>query len=104
MVSIINFILLKNVIVMALINSIIITNLVQKIKENLTIKNSNKCVLISLVLSFFIGTLLAYCFSSLDIIYCIWSSLFSFMGADSLYKILEGKLYKSLSDLNRKEN
>ncbi|MDD6879475.1 MAG: hypothetical protein PUD59_04540 [bacterium] len=101
MLDIINFSLIKDVLVMGFINSLIITNLVQKIKENLNIKCSSHCVIVSLIVSFLIGTLFSLTFSNLNFICCIWSSLFSFIGADILYKILENKIFTSLSNIKK---
>lgn len=89
---------------MAIINSLIITNLVQKVKESFSIKCSNTCILISLGVSLIIGTLFALTFSSLNLISSIWSSLFSFLGADFLYKALENKVFKSLGDIKNDTN
>lgn len=93
----IDFSLIKDVLIMGLLNSLIITTLVQKIKENVKIKCSNNCVVVSLVISFIVGTLFSLSFSKLNLINSMWSSLFSFIGADCLYKILENKVFKSLN-------
>ena len=89
-----------NVIGMAIINSIIITNLVQKIKENFKINCNNKYVAICLITSMVIGTLFTFTFSNLNFIYSMWSGLLSFLGADFLYKVLEDKIFKSHKNIN----
>lgn len=89
---------------MALLNSILITSLVQKIKENIKIKCSNNCIIISLLTSFIFGTFFSLTFSNLDLLSSFWSSILSFIGADYLYKILEGKIFKSLSTIKEEKN
>lgn len=100
----INYDLIKNVLTMGLINSLIITNLVQKVKESFVIKCSDTCVLISLIISLIIGTLFSLTFSNLNFIYSLWSSIFSFIGADIIYKILENKVFKSLGSIRVEKN
>ena len=88
---------------MGLLQSVIITNLVQKIKENFKLKDKKQCVIINIIFSLVLGMIFSLSFSSLNIICCLWSCIFSFMGADTIYKILEGKLFKSFSNINCKE-
>lgn len=95
----INYVLIKEVLTMAVINSLIITSLVQKIKEAFSIKCSNVCIFISLITSIVIGTMFSLCFSNLNFISSLWSSLISFLGADFIYKLLENKVLKSLGDI-----
>ncbi len=97
MFNIINFELIKNVLFMSILTSLIITNLVQKIKENFDIKNSKRCIYISFIISIILGTLFSVSFSTLSPLYSLWSSLFSFLGADFIYNILEGKVFNSYS-------
>lgn len=100
----IKFDLIKNVLIMAFLNSLIITSLVQKIKEGFNIKCSNSCIIISLAISIIIGTLFSLSFSDLEFLPSIWSSIFSFIGADLLYQILENKLFKSLGTIKNEKN
>ncbi len=95
-----NFCLIFDVLLVSIITSCITLVLVQTIKENFYIKTSRACVLISLVTSFFIGILFSLTFSSLDLLLSLWSGLFSFVITNSLYKILENKLFKSLNVIN----
>jgi len=99
----INYILIKNVLIMSVINSIIITNLVQKFKESLIIRQSNIYPFISLGTALVVGTLFSFTFSTLNFITSLWSGLLSFIIADSLYKILEDKIYMSLKNIKCKE-
>lgn len=99
MLFIINYDLIRNVLAMAIINSLIVINLVQKVKESFHIKCSSVCIFISLGISLVISTLFSLTFSNLSFIASVWSGLISFLGADFLYQILEGKLFKSLGDI-----
>lgn len=95
----IDYDLLKNVLAMAALNSLIITSLVQELKEALVIKCSKVCIIISFTTSLVIGTLFSLSFSSLGFLPSLWSSIISFLGADFIYKLLENKVLKSLGDI-----
>ena len=92
------FELIKNVLIVGIGAGIITTALVQKIKEGL--KTKKYLVLISFIVSMVIGTLFAKYFSDLSIVYCLWAGLFSFIGADILYKTFEDKIFTPFSKLN----
>lgn len=92
-----NFELIKNVLIVGIGAGIITTALVQKIKEGL--KTKKYLVLISFIVSMIIGTLFAKYFSDLSIIYCLWAGLFSFIGADVLYKTFEDKIFTPFSKM-----
>lgn len=95
----IDYDLLKNVLAMAALNSLIITSLVQELKEALVIKCSKVCIIISFTTSLVIGTLFSLSFSNLGFLPSLWSSIISFLGADFIYKLLENKVLKSLGDI-----
>ena len=92
------FELIKNVLIVGIGAGIITTALVQKIKEGL--KTKKYLVLISFIVSMIIGTLFAKYFSDLSIVYCLWAGLFSFIGADVLYKTFEDKIFTPFSKMN----
>jgi NAD/NADP transhydrogenase beta subunit len=92
------FELIKNVLIVGIGAGIITTALVQKIKEGL--KTKKYLILISFIVSMIIGTLFAKYFSDLSIVYCLWAGLFSFIGADILYKTFEDKIFTPFSKLN----
>jgi hypothetical protein len=46
------------------------------------------------------GIVFTLSFTNYDIINAVWVGLFSFLGADSLYKVFEDKLFKSYSSIN----
>lgn len=92
-----DFNLIKSVLIVAIGSSIITTAVVQKIKETL---NTKKYLgLISLGVSMIIGTLFAMCFSDLSIINSLWVGLISWVGADAIYKTFEDKLFKPFNKL-----
>lgn len=93
-----DFELIKLVLVVSIASSIITTGLIQKIKENL---NSKKYLwIISLGVSIIFGTLFALCFSKLSFLNCLWVGLISWIGADMIYKTFEDKIFKPFSKIN----
>ena len=96
----INYELLKDVLTIAILNSLIITSLVQRIKESVVIKCSRICIIVSFITSLIIGTLFSLSFSNLKFFPSLWSSIISFLGADFIYKLLDNKIFKSLGDIN----
>lgn len=95
-----NFDLLKQILIIAMSSSVIVTSLVQKIKES-CLKTSDLCIFISFTSSMIIGTLFAISFSNITFEYSLWVGLFTFIGADTLYKTFEEKIFKSFSTLNK---
>lgn len=93
------FELIKNVLIVGIGAGIITTALVQKIKEGL--KTKKYIVLISFIVSMIIGTLFAKYFSDLSIVYCLWAGLFSFIGADILFKTFEDKIFTPFSKMQK---
>ena len=92
-----DFNLIKSVLIVAIGSSIITTATVQKIKETLNTKKY--LCLISLGVSMIIGTLFAKCFSDLSIINSLWVGLISWIGAEVIYKTFEDKLFKPFNKL-----
>jgi hypothetical protein len=68
--------------------SIILMSLIQKIKTFNVIKSNGHIMLANLSLSF-LGILFGKCFYDLDVIDGLWVSLFSFIGAPSIYQLLK---------------
>ena len=94
-----DFDLIKIILVVAIAGSIITTATIQKIKELL---NSKKYLgLISLAVSMVIGTLFAICFSDLSIVNCLWAGGICWLGADMIYKAFEDKIFTKFSDMNK---
>lgn len=98
-----NFDLIKNILIIAIASSIVTTNLVQKIKESVKFKNSNCLVFVSFFVSMIFGTLFSLSFSDANLINSLWVGLFSFIGADMLYKMFEDKLFKPFSEIYKED-
>lgn len=92
-----DFNLIKLVLISALASSIITTACVQKVKENM--KSKKYLTLISFVVSMTIGTLFSYCFSDLSIVNNLWAGFITFLGADLIYKSFEDKIFKPFSKM-----
>lgn len=91
--------LIKVLLLIACASSVISTAFVQKIKSASIIK-CNSCLLyISFGVSMIFGVLFTLSFTSYDIINALWVGLFSFLGADSLYKAFEDKIFTSYSNI-----
>ena len=94
-----NFDLIKTILVVAIAGSIITTATIQKIKE---ILNTKKYLsLIGLGVSMIIGTLFAICFSDLSLVNCLWAGGICWLGADLIYKAFEDKIFTSFSQMNK---
>ena len=95
--------LIKSILIIAMSASIITTAFVQKIKEAIDFKKSSKLVFVSLIVSMVIGTLFALTFSSVSFVSSLWVGLISFIGADTLYKMFEEKLFKPYSEIYKQD-
>jgi len=73
----------------AIIGSIISSQVIQKIKYIIK-KSSWFNKLISSIIAFGIGYAYAYCFYSSEIVYDIWIGLFTLIGAEGMYKSFKG--------------
>jgi len=92
-----NMTLIKNILIIALSSSIISTSLIQKLKEGC---KSKKYLLIkSFTLSMTIGILFTISFTKINFLYSLWVGLISFIGADTIYKAFEDKIFDSFSSL-----
>jgi hypothetical protein len=96
--------LIKNVLIIAIASSIITTAFVQKIKESFAFKKSNRLVIVAFVVSMAIGTLFALSFSDIDFVNALWSGLISFIGADTIYKMFEDKIFKPFGEIHKEES
>lgn len=94
-----DFDLIKNILVVAIASSIIVTALVQKIKEGFEFKNSKVIIIVSFLTSMIFGTLFSVSFSDLSIVYSIWVGFITFIGADAIYKAFEDKIFKSFGTI-----
>lgn len=71
--------------------SVILMALIQKIKLTTIIKKEWQIWIVNLLLSFLFGTFFAISFYNLDIISGIWVSVFSFIGAPTIYDLLKSQ-------------
>jgi len=94
-----DFELIKNILIIGIACGIVTTALVQKIKENL--KTKRWIILISFLVNMVVGTLFALTFSNASFKDSLWAGLFSFIGADMLYQAFEDKIFKSFSDMDK---
>lgn len=92
-----NFDLIKQILIIAIASSVMTTAVVQKVKE--LVKSKKYLWLISLGVSMIVGSAFAYSFSQLSWQNTLWVGLCTFVGADALYKAFEDKIFKSFSDM-----
>lgn len=95
-----NIELIKALLLVAVLSSIISTSFIQKIKTISLIKCSDCLVYISFLVSMSFGMLFTLSFTNYTLVESLWVGLFSFIGADSLYKAFEDKLFKSFNKIN----
>lgn len=94
-----NYSLFMGILMCAIVGSAIASQTIQYIKEHFKWKN---CFLFGIV-SFIIGFLCAFTFGSFSWQFSLWCGFLSVIGADSIYKSLEGKLgYTSYSKIKDK--
>jgi len=94
--------LLKELLLIAIANSVVMTLFIQKIKETFNV-NNKMIVFISFVINMVIGSLFSLSFSDVTFINSLWIGFFSFVGADTIYKTLEDKVFKSIKELEKEE-
>lgn len=92
-----NIDLIKQILIVSIASSIISTATIQKIKEQL--KTKKWLFLISAISSTIIGILFSLSFTELSIVNSIWVGLITFVGADSIYKAFEDKIFKSFKEI-----
>lgn len=94
-----NIDLIKSLLLIGVASSILSSALVQKIKGLSVLKCSDCLIYISFVVSMMFGVIFTLSFTEYKIIYGLWVGLFSFLGADSLYKAFEDKVFASFSKI-----
>lgn len=95
-----NITLIQELLIIAIALSVITCAFIQKTKG--IFKKSKWINLYSLVVNMVLGVLFCVSFTKTSIINSLWVGLFSYIGADTLYKTLEGKL-KPYSELVEKK-
>ena len=96
-----NFDYLKITLLIAIALSSITCTFVQKTK--IFFKSSKYITLYSLIVNLCFSVIFCKTFTNIDLPNSLWIGLFSFLGADSIYKTLEGKL-SSYTELVQKKD
>ena len=91
---------LKQLLIVSIALSTITCTLVQKTKY--LFKSSKYISLYSLIINLIIGVIFCYTFTDIKLPNSLWIGFFSFLGADSIYKSLEGTI-SSYSDIINKK-
>ena len=91
---------LKELLIISIALSAITCTLIQKTKGLL--KNSKQITIYSLIINILAGILFCQTFTDLSLPNSLWIGFFSFLGADTIYKSLEGKLSSYSDIMNRK--
>lgn len=90
---------LKNLLIISIALSVITCALIQKTKVYFS---CSKCLPIySFVVNMIIGIIFCMTFTEIDFPTSLWVGLFSFIGADTLYKALEGKIASYTDIINQ---
>ena len=92
--------LLQQILVVAIALSTVTCAFIQKTKR--VIKNKKYLCAYSFIVNMVFGILFCISFTIVDIKTSLWVGLFSFIGADTIFKTLEGKLasYKDVATSN----
>ena len=92
---------LRLYLIISIVLSSITCALIQKTKG---LFNSSKYIIFySLIINIVISILFCKTFTSIDLPNSLWIGLFSFIGADSIYKSLEGKISSYNDILSKKQ-
>lgn len=90
--------LLQSILIIAIACSSITVVFIQKTKK---FCKSSRCIIsYGLLVNMVLGFLFSQTFSDINYIKSLWVGLFSFLGADTIYKNLEGKI-ASYTELNK---
>lgn len=90
---------LKDLLIISIALSVITCALIQKTKIHFS--SSKYLPLYSFLVNMTIGIIFCITFTEIKFPTSLWVGLFSFIGADSLYKTLEGKLSSYTDIINR---
>lgn len=82
--------LLKRILFVSIVISVISCSFIQKTK--FSFYHSRFLVLYSFIINMVISVLFCKTFTDFNLVYSLWVGLFSFIGADTIFKILERKL------------
>ncbi len=92
-----------DLVMVSMITSVIASQVTQKIKDLFKVgKFFNK--LISIIISLRIGFIYSISFFSYSLLYAFWVGIFTLIGSENFYKIINDKLnFKTLSNLKNKK-
>ena len=90
-----------DLLMVSMVTSVIASQVIQKIKDLFNVgKFFNK--LFSIIISLWIGFIYSLSFFSDNLLYAFWVGIFTLVGSDNFYKILNDKLsFKTLSNLKK---
>ena len=91
---------LQELLVIAIVLSTITCAIIQKTK--FIFKSSKFIIIYSFTINIVVGIIFCLTFTDIDLPTSLWIGLFSFLGADSIYKTLEGKISSYTDILNRR--
>ncbi len=91
---------LQELLIIGIALSAITCTLIQKTK--FLFKSSKFITLYSFIINMVVGIVFSITFTDVTLPTSLWIGLFSFLGADSIYKSLEGKISSYSDILNRK--
>ena len=92
---------LKNVLIISILLSTITCTFIQKTKEILI--SSKYIPIYSLFVNIILGIFFATAYTNIEFPNSIWIGILSFVGADSIYKSLKGKLLSYTELRNNKK-
>lgn len=90
---------LQELLLVSIALSTITCTFIQKTK--ILFKTSNYLMIYSFIINILFGILFCKTFTTIDLLNSLWIGLFSFLGADSIYKTLEGKIPSHRQILNK---
>ena len=90
---------LQELLLVSIALSTITCTFIQKTK--ILFKTSNYLMIYSFIINILFGILFCKTFTTTDLLNSLWIGLFSFLGADSIYKTLEGKIPSHRQILNK---
>ena len=92
---------IKNLVIVSIVLSTITCSFIQKTK--ILFKTNKFLIIYSLIVNIIFSFIFCYSFTNIQFPTSIWTGLFSFIGADTIYKSLEGRL-STHKELRKKKN
>lgn len=90
---------LQEMLIISIALSVITCALIQKIKFHF--KSKKRIVLYSLIINIIVGIAFCKTFTDINFPISLWVGLFSFIGADTIYRTLENKLSSYNEQINK---